>query len=222
VHGGATDLPRKTPNVLALWGYRLANAYAGANAVRELDYTSTKPLRIAGVEWIYRTDRPPHEILRLPGPLPRVRLVTQALADPHPAALLPALDVGTTAVVAAPLRLEPGPPGRARLVEDRPGRIAVETDTQTRQLLVLAEKHLEGWQVEVDGSPAELVRVYGDFMGAVVEAGRHEVRFRFDPPTLRQGRAVSVAAGALALAALAVAWRPGAKHAKLVPGGVRT
>ena len=219
VHGGATDFPRKTPNILALWGHRVANAYAGANALRELDYTSPKPLRIAGVEWIYRTDRPPHEILRLPDPLPRVRLVTEAVANPSPASVLPRIDVATTAVVSAPLDLEPGPPGSAWLVEDRPGRIAITTDAPSRQLLVLAEKHVEGWSVEIDGRPAGLVRVYGDFMGALVDAGRHEARFRFDPASLRRGRAVSVAAAGLALVGLGVAWRPVAKQAKLGRGG---
>jgi hypothetical protein len=221
VHGGGTYLPRKTPNILALWGHRVANAYAGADALRELDYTTVEPLRIAGVQWIYRTDRPPHEILRIPDPLPRVRLMSEAVADPDPASALASIDAATTAVVPAPIPLEPGPPGRASLVEDRPGRILIATEAPARRLLVLAEKHQDGWNVAVDGLPAELVRVYGDFMGAVVEAGRHEVRFRFDPASLRIGRAVSLAAAALALALLAVAWRRPPGQAKLGPGGPR-
>lgn len=220
VHGGGIYFPRKTPNILALWGYRVANAYTGAGALRALDYTTLPPLRIAGVQWIYRIDRPPHEILRIPDPLPRVRLVTDAVVDPDPASALARIDPATTAVVPAPLALgPPGPPGRATLVEDRPGRIAVETDAPTRQLLILAEKHLAGWNVAIDGRAAELVRVYGDFMGAVVDAGRHEVRFRFEPASLRRGRALSAAAGALALLGLAAAWRPTAKHANVGRGG---
>jgi hypothetical protein len=208
VHGGGTYFPRKTPNILALWGYRVANAYAGADALRALDYTTPKPLRIAGVEWIYRTDRPPHEILRLADPLPRVRLVSEAVADADPASALAAIDPAATAVVPSPLLLEPGPPGNASLVEDRPGRITVATEAPGRQLLVLAEKHVDGWFAAVDGEAAPVVRVYGDFLGAVVEAGRHEVRFRFDPASLRIGRAVSLAAAALALAlGLGLAWR---------------
>jgi hypothetical protein len=209
VHGGATYFPRKTPNVLALWGHRVANAYAGADPIRELDYTTLPPLRIAGVQWIYRTDRPPHEILRIPGPLPRVRLVSEALAHPDPASQLASIDVATTAVVPAPISLEPGRPGSARLVEDRPGRIAVATRAPGRQLLVLAEKNADGWEVAVDGRPAELVRVYGDFMGAVVEAGRHEVRFRFEPASLRVGRVASLAAlGVTVATALCLLVRP--------------
>jgi hypothetical protein len=150
-----------------------------------------------------------------------VRLVSEAVADQDPASALASIDAATTAVVAAPIPLEPGPPGRASLVEDRPGRILIATEAPARRLLVLAEKHQDGWNVAVDGLPAELVRVYGDFMGAVVEAGRHEVRFRFDPASLRIGRAVSLAAAALALALLAVAWRRPPGQAKLGPGGPR-
>ena len=217
VYGGATYFPRKTPNILALWGHRVANAYAGADPLRELDYTTLQPLRIAGVQWMYRTDRPPHEILRIPDPLPRVRLVSEAVAHPDPAAALASIDVATTAIVPAPIPLEPGPPGRVSLVEDRPGRIGVATRAPGRRLLVLAEKYLDGWSVAIDGRPAELVRVYGDFMGAVVEPGRHEVRFRFDPASLRIGRSVSLAAAALSLvlAVLGVAWRRPPNHANL-------
>lgn len=221
VHGGGTYFPRKTPNILALWGHRVANAYAGADALHELDYTKLEPLRIAGVQWIYRTDRPPHEILRIPDPLPRVRLVSEAVADPDPASALASIDAATTAIVPVPIALEPGPPGRASLVEDRPGRVLVATEAPARRLLVLAEKQQGGWSVAIDGRPADLVRVYGDFMGAVVEAGRHEVHFRFDPASLRIGRALSLAAAALALVLLGVAWRRPPGQANLWRGGPR-
>lgn len=219
VHGGATDFPRKLPNVLSLWGYRLINGYAGANALRELDYTTLPALRVAGVQWVRRSDRPGWEILSVPGALPRARLVTRAVASARPADVLASIDVATTALVPEPLQLGPGPAGRVAIHEDRPGRVALSTDSATRQLLVLSEKHLDGWGVEVDGRPAALVRTYGDFLGAVVDAGRHEVRFRFDPASLRRGRAVSLAACALALVALGIAWRATAKQANLTRGG---
>jgi hypothetical protein len=137
-----------------------------------------------------------------------VRLVSEVVADPDPAAALAAIDPATTAVVPSPIPLEPGPPGSAWLVEDRPGRIAVATDAPGRRLLVLAEKNVDGWGATIDGEAVPVVRVYGDILGAVVEAGRHEVRFVFDPASLRLGRAVSLAAAGLALAlGLGLAWR---------------
>ncbi|MCZ6785376.1 MAG: hypothetical protein O7G30_18920, partial [Proteobacteria bacterium] len=193
VHGGVTDFAEKTPNVFTLWGYRLSNGYSGWHRDRELNYNALKPLRIAGVRWIYRNYLEEPKVDFVSNPMPRVRLVTRAIQSAAPQADLRSIDIEAIALVAAPVALEPGPPGRATLVEDRPGRITVATEAETRQLLILAEKHLAGWQVRIDGEPAELVRVYGDFMGAVVEAGRNEVRFEFAPASLRVGGALTLA-----------------------------
>jgi hypothetical protein len=203
IHGGVTSFEDKTPNIFALWDYRLVNGYSGWRRRRELNYLAAKPLRLAGVQWIYRNDLDEPEIAPIADPMPRVRLVTRAIVSSRPQTVLPSIDIETTAVVSTSVALVAGPPGHARMLEDRPGRITVSTDAQTQQLLVLAEKHLPGWKVRVDGEPAGLVRVYGDFMGSVVGPGRHEVSFEFDPASLRRGRVVS-AAGLLATCAYAI------------------
>ncbi len=115
-------------------------------------------------------------------------MVTQARTFEDLSRGLLEIDPAETALVSEPLELRPGRPGRARIVEDRPGRISVETGSASRQLLVLSESHHEGWRAAVDGHPAAIVRTYGDYMGIVVDAGEHTVALDFQPQSLRDGR----------------------------------
>jgi hypothetical protein len=85
----------------------------------------------------------------------------------------------------------------AELVLDRPGHIEVLTQSPERQLLALAESYHAGWQATIDGRPCPVLRVDGDFLGCVVEAGRHQVDWQFHPRSLRDGALLS--AGGLGL-----------------------
>jgi hypothetical protein len=49
--------------------------------------------------------------------------------------------------------------------------------TPQRSLLVLGDPWYPGWRVEIDGKPADLLRVDHAFRGVVVPAGEHHVRF---------------------------------------------
>jgi hypothetical protein len=114
-----------------------------------------------------------------------------------PARDLVAVDPALTALVDAPLNLPGGAPGRAELLEDAPGRIRVRAHAPARRLLVLTEAHHVGWRASCDAAPCPVVPVFGDFLGAVVEAGVHEVAFRFEPPSVTRGLWLALA-GALA------------------------
>jgi len=149
-------------------------------------------LRVASVGWAFGA--------AVPGALPRARLLSRAAVGTVDQ--LGRLDVESVALVDRPLSLGGGPAGRANLVEDRPGRIAVETQASTQQLLVLSESFHVGWRAFVDDDSCAVMRVYGDFMGCVVAAGEHRVTFRFDPPSLRTGKRMSLAG--LILTALGV------------------
>ena len=72
-------------------------------------------------------------------------------------------------------------------------------------LLYCAESRMPGWQATVDGRPARILAANYAFRAVEVPAGRSVVAFRYVPPGLRSGAAVS----ALSLAALAalLAWR---------------
>ena len=62
-------------------------------------------------------------------------------------------------------------------------------------VLVVTEAFDDGWSAEVDGRPAEVLRANGLFRAVRLGAGRHEVRFRYRPWSVRAG-ALRVGAGA--------------------------
>ena len=71
---------------------------------------------------------------------------------------------------------------------DRAGVLVVDTDAPASQLLVLTERFHPGWHADVDGTAStQLVRVFGDYMGCVVPAGRHRITLRFAPASARYG-----------------------------------
>jgi hypothetical protein len=193
-----------------LAGYRLSNGFVSFPPTSALDYTKTAALRVAGVKWrIVRIEnadergRQEFRVYEVSAPMPRVRLVSKAVVAEDPNDALERIDISESALVAESVDLQDGPPGEATITRDAPGDVTIEVASSTRQLLVFAERFHEGWHVSIDGRPERIVRVYGDFMGCVVEAGAHEVRFVFRPASLHLGRRLSIAG--LALAAVLVA-----------------
>ena len=76
----------RTGDVMTLAGWRRADGYAGLEPCRQLDYHLLPALRVAGVRWVQNEPstagiaglkRYDDHWLEVPGPLPRVRLVTQ-------------------------------------------------------------------------------------------------------------------------------------------------
>jgi hypothetical protein len=208
------------PMRLLLSGERLVNGYRGGIEPRkQLDYLSLAGLRVAGASWF-------HEIYtqktcrvagledwgnpwyRVPDPLPRARLVCRAVYSDDPGRDLAALDLDHAALTERPLALDEQPAGTAQLVEERPGRLRLLTESAGRQLLVVSESHDPNWRVSIDGRPGAVERVNGDFLGCVVGPGQHCVEFTFQPLSVVAGKALSVA-GLLACVLLAClpVWR---------------
>jgi hypothetical protein len=142
----------------------------------------------------------------VPDPMPRARLVAHAEVIHDLRQQMATVDLPTTALVDAALNLGAGPAGRVHIDADRPGDITLSAHAPSSQLLVLAESHHPGWRVTVDGAAAEVVAVYGDFLGCVVPIGRHEIRFQFQPSSMARGAWIS-GCGLAATAALGVAAR---------------
>lgn len=127
-------------------------------------------------------------------PLPRARLATKARVSTDPLRDIADIDLETTALVDSPVTLESGSPGTATIAYEVPGEIRIVTRASGRQLLVLAESYHEGWKWTVDGVPRSPLRVYGDFMGTVLDAGEHEVELDFRPRSFRLGAWMSAIA----------------------------
>jgi hypothetical protein len=188
---------------LLLHDLRLVNGYRGGIEPRKLlDYTQVPALRLSSAAW-YRQSTLGNPLtiaglepagdgwFRVPQPLPRVRLVSDAMVSRDPAGDLATLDLTARALTTHEVHLDPGPAGTAALVEEHPGLLRIETEAEGRRLLVVSESHDPGWRVQIDGAPVEVERVNGDFLGCVVPAGRHRVEFTFRPASLVLGRAIS-------------------------------
>lgn len=186
----------------ALAGYSLLEGYAAMPPAKQLDYEKGVSMAAASVRW--RATKSVVPAISI-GPLspqfwnylrmaePRVRIVANTLTSWDPRSDIRHVDVSRTALTAENVVLSGGEPGTAAITSDRPGRFEIRTDAESRQLLVVSESYYDGWEARVDGRPERVIRVYGDFMGVVLEAGKHSVRLVFQPESLRAGRNLSLA-----------------------------
>ncbi|HEX4143649.1 MAG TPA: YfhO family protein [Pirellulales bacterium] len=233
------DRAEQVGNRLLLAGFRRTDGYAGLVPARQLDYRDPDDLRVAGVG--FRAEEQDagygNQIVWLPvaDPLPPIRLVTRAIvsSDRH----FPAEVVAGDAVLYNPatnylphlggasldpasfaerLDLTPGSAGTISDLDQHPGRLALSTETDGRQLLVVNSSYHSGWQARVDGQPVPVLQVNRDFLGCVVEAGKHRVTLDFHPFSLRLGKVLSTLGLGLLCAQLVVAtWlgrRPAARQ----------
>jgi hypothetical protein len=151
-------------------------------------------MRIGSVSWRYRADSEIGSWVPIHDPMPLVRLVARAQVIKDLSADLLAIDPRETALVNFPIALTPGPRGDARLIDYRPGRIVVETNSNFERLLVISERGSRGWRVYREEIVEKPIAVYGDFMGVIVPPGRHEVVFQFQPKSFTIGAWITAAA----------------------------
>lgn len=187
-----------------LWllnGNRLLYGYAALSPEKRLDYSDDTALRVAGAALLCKGDcispqsAAQYEWEQVPDPLPRARLLTKCIVGPKDGGIsLWGIDVDSTAVTDRHVDLPEGPPGQASVIRDRPGHIRISTAAQSRQVLVISESFHPGWRVSIDGARGEVLRIYGDFTGCVVEAGAHTADFTFAPESLRRGKIASLCA----------------------------
>jgi hypothetical protein len=100
--------------------------------------------------------------------------------------------------------------GRARLAWRTAGEERYEVEANASAYLVVRASHARGWRGFVDGVPQPVLRANGKHRAVAVNAGRHEVVLRYEPPGLLAGAAVSLLA-LLAVAVLFVASGRGAR-----------
>lgn len=203
-------------NEVLLSGWRRVDGYAGLEPARRLDYRQPNALRAAGVGWIAAG------LLALPAenkngtwsrlaapPLPRARLVTQTFSTTDAARDISHIAVDAAALLDEAVQLDGGSPGSVVSVDDRPGSIHLAVQAPSRQLLVVAERWHAGWMGTVDGRPAPVLRVNGDFLGCLVGPGAVDVRLEFRPASLRSGLWLTACGlGLLVVGLLAAHLRP--------------
>ena len=157
------------------------------------------PMDIRGYREVHRGRR--GIVYENPRALPRAYLVPEVAVAEGPYGALeamkrPGFDPRRTAVLYRP----PGAAlpetelrGEAEVATHEPNRVVVRTRSNRPALLVLSDNHYEGWEAEVDGRPAEVLRANHTFRGVVVGEGEHEVVFRFRNASLITGFWIYVA-----------------------------
>jgi hypothetical protein len=132
---------------------------------------------------------PPIWIYRIPGAMPRARMLgiqAEALRsdglltiEPSSAHALGATQTGT------PLRAAPpsseNDSGIAKIESSVPGRVDVVTTSTSAAHLVLHDVYYPGWVAEIDGKPTPIVRAGMLFRAVEVPPGTHHIMFRFAP-----------------------------------------
>jgi hypothetical protein len=199
-------------NLGVLRGLRLTPGYTGLEASSVLDPGDPVAQQVAGVAW--RGTATGWE--RVSHTMPRARLVSEVLPSASIRADLRRIDLARVALVDQPVAaLSDGnvgldDQGSVQVIEDRPGAIVVETVADRTQLLVLTERFHSGWRATEDARSFEPIRVNGDFLGCVVDPGRHRVSLRFAPASARYGLRASLAGLALTIVAAWFLWPAGA------------
>jgi hypothetical protein len=182
-------------------------AYLGHSAPSGLELVATLATPLAC----------PLQVLRVPRTLPRSYVVGlardeggDALAqvldpgfDPRHEVLLPGQDHEVFPPPTAPAGGAAGP-GTARVVARSPDTLTVAAELRSPGVLVVLEAFDEGWSAEVNGRPAAVLRGNGLFRAVRLEAGEHQIRFRYRPWAVRVGAAASLA-GAVAALGIALA-----------------
>ncbi len=79
----------------------------------------------------------------------------------------------------------------ADIVRYAPEEVVVDATTDAPGYLLLTDAFYPGWQVTVDGQPAEILRADVLFRAVWLEPGTHRVEFRYRPASVRWGGWVS-------------------------------
>jgi hypothetical protein len=103
-----------------------------------------------------------------------------------------------TALVEPPL----GARETVRIVAEAAEEIRLDAIVAASALLILRDTFYPGWQATVDGNPVPIIRANHAFRAVPLDAGTHEVAFRYAPISVYRGAALSVVALAITLGAL--------------------
>ena len=82
--------------------------------------------------------------------------------------------------------------GRVDLAAYRPGLLALKTASMAPASLFLSETRYPGWQALVDGRAVKIKPADRFFQAIDLPAGAHEVRFVYDPWSLKLGAGISL------------------------------
>jgi hypothetical protein len=131
----------------------------------------------------------------------------------------PSFDPETTVVLLEPPDLPPegaegtgtgareGFDGSVDILAYEPNRVVLEAELNGPGWLVLNDAYYPGWEATVDGQPSPVYASNGCVRAVPLEAGGHEVVFRFRPRPLLLGGAISAVSALMFVAVGLVVWK---------------
>ncbi len=152
-------------------------------------------------------------IYERPDALPRVYFAPHARVVEDPRQLLATLDSASfdphsevllEETPAAPIGAAPAPPEQPnppRISRYSPEQVTVLVEANMPGFLVLTDLYYPGWKAFADGHEVPMYRANYLFRAVWLPAGNHEIRFEYQPPSLRIG-AILTAGTAIALAVI--------------------
>ncbi len=138
--------------------------------------------------WVYQRDRQ----------FDQVRLVSQFEVIEEPDRALqrinqPGFDPLSTVILDHRPDCEPEEgDGTAEIIEQDHGYWQIETASDAASLLLVSETAYPGWNVEIDGRPAEPLLAYTALRAVCVPPGQHTVTWRFQPSIFIWGAGLSL------------------------------
>jgi hypothetical protein len=129
---------------------------------------------------------------RVADPMPQVRFVPEWSVVEDPGTLT-GVDIRRAALVRSEVRATPGS-RPATFLRDEPGRMLIQVSAPGRALLVTTEAYGRGSTATgpAGTTALQLLPVYGDYLGVVVEPGNCQLSLVFKPRSLRVGWYVSL------------------------------
>ncbi|TLU98842.1 YfhO family protein [Dyadobacter luticola] len=104
------------------------------------------------------------------------------------------------------LKLQPDSTDKISLVSYKPNELVYESSSKADGLAVFSEIYYNvhnEWKVTIDGKPADLLRANYVLRALRVPAGKHTIKFRFDPVSVATGSKVDLVSSILLLGLIA-------------------
>jgi Bacterial membrane protein YfhO len=111
-------------------------------------------------------------------------------------------------------------PGNARITHYGAEQVEISARANSPAELVLSDTSYPGWQVTVNGRPAQISRVDYLLRGVAVPAGNDRIVFTYNPTSFRNGWLVSLVAAVATVTAIVITlvgrrrWRSRGRHAR--------
>jgi hypothetical protein len=168
---------------------------------------SFQTLRSKGLRLIREYPEHYSKLYEIPDAVPKAYIASEAIHDLDPKSTLQRLssedfDPRRQVILNAPVSLHSNGRARADIVISRYENSHVEIGAQLNEpgILVLTDSFDPGWKVLVNGEERQILRANHFFRAVRLPAGKHSVKFVYDPLSLRIGLMISTITAILLMA----------------------